>query len=114
MAVKDHLTRVSKLRARITTVDPSQRIIEVATADGNARRLAVFDILPGFTWPKEGEEWSIYEENGQWVLGKKFLNQDEADQLEALAPGDTWQTAPIFLINDSGVWINSDVITDTS
>jgi hypothetical protein len=78
MALSDHLTRVAKLRATIVTVDPSQRLIEAVTAEGGPpRRLAIFDIPNGFMWPVEGEDWSIYEENGYWRLGNKYLNDDE-------------------------------------
>jgi hypothetical protein len=91
MAIRDHVQRVRKLRGRVTTVDPSQRIVEVVTADGNAHRVYITDISAGgFVWPIEGEDWSIYEENGMWVLGNKFLNQDEAVELESLQPGDTY------------------------
>lgn len=69
------------------TVDPSQRLIEVITADGAARRLAIWEVSGGFTWPKEGEDWSIYEENGYWMLGSKFLDPDENAKLQALSPG---------------------------
>lgn len=85
--VKTHMTRVAKLRVKILMVDPAQRIIDVAIVDGNARRLAMFDIDPSFVWPREGEEWSIYEENGDWVLGKKFLNADENGAFQASIPG---------------------------
>lgn len=81
--------RVAKLRAQITTVDPASRVIEVATVDGAARRLFVADIDPaGFVWPQVGEEWSIYDENGYWRLGAKFLSQDESALFESLQPGD--------------------------
>ena len=91
MAARDHQTRVAKLRAIVTTVDPSQSLVEVATFDGSARRLYITDIDPaGFVWPQVDEEWSIYEENGYWRLGNKFLNQDELAELNSLAPGEQW------------------------
>lgn len=88
MAIKDHVSRVSKLRARIVTVDPTQRLIEVVTPDAAVRRLAVFETPPSFTWPKEGEEWSIYQENGYWYLGNRFANIDDPVKIEDLQPGD--------------------------
>lgn len=88
MAIGDHFHRAPKLRAKITTVDPTQRLIEVVTIDGAARRLAIWDVPSGFTWPAEGEDWSIFEENGYWKLGNKFLSPDESATLESLAPGE--------------------------
>ena len=89
MAVRDHINRVNKLRAQVITVDPSQRLIEVTTADGGLRRLSVYDVPSQFTWPLEGEEWSIYEENGYWYLGNKWLDPDESELFEAMNPGDS-------------------------
>jgi hypothetical protein len=89
MAVRDHINRVNKLRAQVITVDPSQRLIEVATADGGLRQLSVYDVPSQFTWPLEGEEWSIYEENGYWYLGNKWLDPDESELFEAMNPGDS-------------------------
>lgn len=109
MGVADH-TKLRKMRAIVTTVDPSQRLIEVVTTDGGIRRLAVFDVPSQFTWPKQDEEWSIYEEGGYWFLGNKYLNSDENDFFEAMEPGDSisprhyttkieGQNSSVFLIN---------------
>jgi hypothetical protein len=87
MAVSDHVGTVSKLRAKILTVDPSRRIIEAAANDAYARRIALFDVPQGFVWPQEGEEWSIYEENGYWRLGNRYLDPEENDALQDFAPG---------------------------
>lgn len=85
--IDSRMNRVPKQRATIVTVDPSQRLIEVATSDGGIRRLAVFDIPSYFTWPVQGEEWSIYEENGYWRLGDKYLSREEDERLRNLQPG---------------------------
>lgn len=90
MPIRDHQTRVAKLRVRVTLVDPSQRIIEVADKTGSPRRLTVFEVPVGWTWPVVGEEWSIYEENGTWVLGNKFLSPEEAKAFESQEPGDSF------------------------
>lgn len=87
MSVADHIARTSKLRTVVTTVDPSQRIIEVATKDGTVRRLAIFEIPNGFRWPREGEEWTIYQENGYWYLGSPILSSEDDEQLRSLQPG---------------------------
>lgn len=87
MALNDHLNRVSKMRAHIVTVDPSQKLIEALTADGSVKRLVVADVPNSFMWPREGEDWSIYEENGYWYLGNKYLDQEEDRLLRAMLPG---------------------------
>lgn len=111
MAMSDHVTRVAKLRGRITSIDPAQRIIEVATVDGNARRLFVSDIPNGFVWPVVNETWSIYEENGLWVLGNKFLNPDEAAVLESLQPGEKYPPDAIRIGINQTVTGGSSTIT---
>lgn len=90
MPISDHFSRVSKRRVIITTVDPSQRLVYATDKSGLGVQIFVNDIPPSFTWPQENEEWSIYEENGYWRLGYKFLNPDESAVLQSLSPGDTY------------------------
>lgn len=90
MAVRDHLHHVRKMRAIVTTVDPEKREIHVRGADGGDRQLAVFDVPVYWVWPRVGETWSIYEENGYWILGHRFLDQDEDAALRSLNEGDPW------------------------
>jgi hypothetical protein len=103
--IDSRMNRVPKQRATIVTVDPSQRLIEVATSDGGIRRLAVFDIPSYFTWPVQGEEWSIYEENGYWYLGNRFFNEEEDALLTTMQPGqglmDDYSTYSITVGNGS-------------
>lgn len=87
--VNDRMNRVPKFRGIITTVDPSQRLIEVSTPDGGMHRLAVFDVPAAFTWPKQGESWSVYEQNGNWYLGDKFLDPEEDVAFRAMQPGES-------------------------
>jgi hypothetical protein len=55
MAVRDHITRVSKLRAKIQTVHPAERIIEVVTVDGGARRLLSAMFHPPLLGPSKAK-----------------------------------------------------------
>lgn len=87
------INRIPRYRAVITTVDPSQRLIEASTPDGGIHRLAIFDVSSQFTWPVEGENWTIYQENGYWYLGDKWLNPDESAIFEAMSPGESWNDA---------------------
>lgn len=90
MAMSDHITRVSKLSGKVVTVDPSNKKIEIVTADGATRQLAIFDVRSNFTWPVEGENWTIVEESGYWKLGEKYLNPDETTEFTDLLPGETY------------------------
>jgi hypothetical protein len=90
MALSNHQYRVSKLRARIVTVDPANSRIDAITGDGTLYQLAMYDVPSGFVWPKEDESWSIYEENGYWRLGHRFLNDDERQSIQDLAPGERY------------------------
>lgn len=113
MPLKDHFNRVPRLRGTITTVDPSQRLIEISTADGNIRRLAIFDVPSHFTWPKQGEEWGCYEENGYWYLGNKWLNPDESAAFEAMQPGEGFNKPHKINVGDtSGYRIGRSWLTN--
>jgi hypothetical protein len=90
MAISDHLNRTAKYKVLISTCDPSQGLIEATGPDGAPRQIALFAVPYGFTWPRVGEYWSIYEENGYWRLGEKFLTPEERAAFQALQPGDTW------------------------
>jgi hypothetical protein len=90
MAIKDHLNRVNKLKVQIITSDPPSGTLEGIGPDGAPRQVALFAVPYGFTWPRVGEFWSIYEENGYWRLGEKFLTSEERVAFQALQPGDTW------------------------
>lgn len=88
MAIKDHVNRVAKMRISITAVDPAQRLIHAVGADGGAKQVSVFDVPAYFVWPRVGEQWTAYEENGYWYLGNKFLNPNENIAFQSMNPGD--------------------------
>lgn len=90
MAIRDHFNRTAKYKAVIATCDPSNGLIEAIGPDGAARQIALFDVPFGFTWPRVGEYWSIYEENGYWRLGAKFLTTEERVAFMALQPGESY------------------------
>lgn len=89
MSIKDHINRVPKMRARITTVDTTNLYVECVAKDGQVRRINVQEQLPTlFRWPTEGEEWMIAEQNGSWYLGDRvnttldypLINQEQLSQ----------------------------------
>jgi hypothetical protein len=52
-------------------------------------QIAVWEVPISFRWPKEGENWTVYRENGFWMLGSPEPKEDEVLPIESLAPGDT-------------------------
>jgi hypothetical protein len=94
MPIRDHVNRVAKYKALIVTVDPPTGTLEAVGPDGQVRPIPLFAVPYGFTWPREGEYWSIYDENGYWRLGEKFLSPEERAAFQALAPGETWNGLP--------------------
>jgi hypothetical protein len=88
MAVRDHISVVNKLRGIVTTVDPGNMVLEVTCQDRQPRRIFLADVPSGFTWPKEGEQWSIYEENGYWRLGNRFPQGIDDFHISQMEPGE--------------------------
>jgi hypothetical protein len=77
-----------KQRVKIMTVDPATRRIEAALKDGAMIQVAVWEVPPLFTWPQVDEYWTVYKENGYWMLGSKMVAiEDETKQIEDLDPG---------------------------
>ncbi len=88
MAIRDHLKQ-TKLRAKVVTVDPRYRRIEVVPDGGGVIQVAVYEIGNNFAWPQEGEIWSIYREGLNWVLGNPVPSDIDASiRIEDLNPGE--------------------------
>lgn len=77
-----------KMRVLITTVDPSQRLIHAMTPDG-PMTVSVIEVGAGFTWPREGEYWSVYKENQTWILGGRLQQNTDQRKIEELLPGQS-------------------------
>lgn len=88
MAVSDHWYQVAKMRGTIMAVDPANNIIDIRCGDGSPRRIMVWEVPSGFRWPVDGEEWSIYEQNGSWYLGDRSNNPQDGLPISAMTPGD--------------------------
>lgn len=86
MALSDHLSSVKKLRARIVSVDTTQNMIDVITV-GGPQRITVWEVPADFRWPIEGEDWSIYEENGYWYLGNRANEPTDKFSINQMDPG---------------------------
>lgn len=85
MAVSDHLTRTVKYKGRIVTSDPLTQRIEVVLGDGVVRQISPYNIS---RWPIEGEVWTIYQENQDWMLGFRWEAADDEFPSSSLEPGD--------------------------
>lgn len=97
MAIRDHVTRTPRMRGKITLVDPPNGIVEAVCRDGAARRIGIATTSTLFRWPIEGEEWAVYEQNGQWYLGERFTDIDTPPPLSAVATGES-------RIDSSTIW----------
>lgn len=97
MAVSDFMKpgRHMKQRVKILTVDPATRRVEGVLKDGTAIQIAVWEISPLFRWPKEEENWSVWKENGYWMLDSPMEDKRFQDKpVEDLNAGDVRVNAP--------------------
>jgi hypothetical protein len=96
MTIRDHLKQ-TKLRAKVITVDPRYRRIEVVPDGGGVIQVAIYEIGSNFTWPREGEIWSIYREGLNWVLGNPVPADINAPiRIEDLNPGEAIAPSVIY------------------
>lgn len=79
-----------KLAARIITVDPATRRIEGTLKDGAMVQIKAQEVGTVFRWPLEGEIWTIRQDDGFWVLDRRFENpEDGYGEITDLQPGET-------------------------
>jgi hypothetical protein len=97
MAVKDWMTPGYGPRraCKILTVDPKQRIIQGILKDTTSVEIAVFDTPGFFIWPKVGENWTIHQYNGIWMLNHRLGGADDY-QIDDLEPGEAKIDADII------------------
>lgn len=74
---------------RITTIDPSQRLVEGVLKDGAPIRIAVWEVPTNFRWPVEGETWTVCRRENQWFLDSAFESDNEEFPIESLNAGET-------------------------
>jgi hypothetical protein len=100
--------------AKITTVDPTQGLVEAVTKDGTIMRVSVYTIPTAFRWPQVGENWMIRQENGSWYLEGYWPTTDDFQGIEA---GDVVITAPtgiIYVTQDDASAPTERVVTTTA
>lgn len=76
---------VVKYGAVVTTVDVSNKVIEVALKTGETRRMTLATYPAFFVWPQVGDQVMVRCENGQWNLDGFF---DTQGIYQTVSPGD--------------------------
>lgn len=66
---------VVKYGAVVTTVDVTNKVIEVALKTGETRRMTMATYPAFFVWPQVGDQVMVRCENGQWSLDGFFDTQ---------------------------------------
>lgn len=98
MAIKDFSSPApsSRQRVMISTVDTTNRTVQAILTDKTPISIVVWEVGEIFRWPREGELWTIYQEQGYWKLDRAV-----AGAIEDMQPGDTRIFAPGTLMADS-------------
>lgn len=63
-----------KQKVLIQTVDIPNRVITALLSNQAAIMVAVWETPPLFRWPREGEVWTVYQENNIWMLDRMVDN----------------------------------------
>jgi hypothetical protein len=82
MGLGDHVNLQLKRGVKIITCDPSQRLIEAETRNGEVITVNVYSYTPVFRWPIPGEKWIVGEENGSWYLESIYEPQEASEAKE--------------------------------
>jgi hypothetical protein len=86
--LSDHVNINLKRGVKILTCDPSKRLIEAETRNGEVITVNAYAYTPMFRWPIPGEKWMVKEENGSWYLDGIYEPQGtEGSEVQA-EPGD--------------------------
>ncbi len=80
MGLGNHINLQLKRGVKIITCDPSQRLIEAETRNGEVISVSVYHCAPIHRWPVPGERWMVEEENGSWFLGGIYEEQEPSSK----------------------------------
>jgi hypothetical protein len=80
MGLGDHVNIQLKRGVKIITCDPSQRLIEAETRNGEVISINAYYYTPIFRWPMSGESWTVREENGSWFLEGIYEAQEPTEE----------------------------------
>lgn len=90
--LSDHVNLQLKRGVKIIVSDPTKRVIEAETRNGEVISINAYHQTPSFRWPVPGEKWMVTEENGSWYLDGIY-EQQIPPVGEKVQPGDTIITA---------------------
>jgi hypothetical protein len=88
MALSDHVNMSLKRGVKILTCDPSKRLVEAETRNGEVISVNVYNYTSVFRWPIAGEKWMVREENGSWYLDGIYEPQGISGEAIQAQPGD--------------------------
>jgi hypothetical protein len=75
----DHVNMRLKRGVKIITCDPSKRLIEAETRNGEVISINAYYYTSMFRWPMTGEKWVVCEENGSWFLEGIYEPQEPTE-----------------------------------
>lgn len=102
-----------KTPVRIITVNIKERYIEAALKDGAMVHVLVSTVPPIFQWPKTGEVWIIWRENGYWKLGERVESPlDDMGWVESLEEGDTQITGRVLIQGNEAGRKHDETLSD--
>lgn len=106
MSVADHMKQGlhQKSVVRVITVNIKMRYVEAATKDGAMIHILVKGVPTVFRWPKAGEVWTVWRENGYWILAERVEEQaDDKGWIGNLAEGDTQITGNVVITGTGSI-----------
>ena len=84
----DHVNLQLKRGVKILTCDPTTRLVEAETRNGEVIIVNVYSYTPMFRWPIPGEKWVVNEQNGSWFLDGIYEPQGITGGEIQAEPGD--------------------------
>lgn len=106
MAVSDHMKQGlhQKSVVRIITVNIPQGYLEAVMKDGAMVHILIKGVPTVFRWPMTGEVWTVWRENGYWILGERIEEKADAQGWIAdLEEGDTQITGNVVITGTASV-----------
>jgi hypothetical protein len=80
-------TSTKKYSGTISASDPATGIIQVTTA-GGVVHVSVQFVPALFRWPQVAEIWTVYQENGTWILGDLLQDTNSDAPIAEMQPGE--------------------------
>ena len=104
MGLGDHVNLQLKRGVKIITCDPSKRLIEAETRNGEVITVNAYSYTPMFRWPIPSEKWMVSEENGSWYLEGIYEPQGVPGEEVQAEPGDAVisSSSGRLLVNQEG------------